>query len=132
MSFPSYVRLVEVGPCDGLQNEKQPISVADKVALIDALSDSGLSYIEAGSFVSPKWVPQMAGSAEVFDQIQRANSITYAAFTPNMQGFSAAMESGGREIAVFAAASEAFSQKNINCSISDSLKRFKPVMEAAK
>lgn len=132
MSFPSQVRLVEVGPRDGLQNEKQPISVADKVALINALSDSGLSYIEAGSFVSPKWVPQMAGSAEVFEQIKRSDSITYAALTPNMQGFEAAMAAGVKEVAVFAAASESFSQKNINCSISESLKRFEPVMEAAK
>ncbi|MDM1706763.1 hydroxymethylglutaryl-CoA lyase [Thiopseudomonas alkaliphila] len=132
MSFPSHVRLVEVGPRDGLQNEKQPISVADKVALIDALSDSGLAYIEAGSFVSPKWVPQMAGSADVFAQIQSTDRVTYAALTPNMQGFEAAMTAGVREVAVFAAASESFSQKNINCSISDSLKRFEPVMEAAK
>ena len=132
MSFPSQVRLVEVGPRDGLQNEKQPISVADKVALINALSDSGLSYIEAGSFVSPKWVPQMAGSAEVFEQIKRSDSITYAALTPNMQGFEAAMAAGVKEVAVFAAASESFSQKNINCSISESLQRFEPVMEAAK
>ncbi len=132
MSFPSQVRLVEVGPRDGLQNEKQPISVADKVALIDALSGSGLSYIEAGSFVSPKWVPQMAGSTEVFGQIQRADTITYAALTPNMQGFEAAMAAGVKEVAVFAAASESFSQKNINCSISDSLKRFEPLMDAAK
>lgn len=132
MSFPTNVRIVEVGPRDGLQNEKQPISVADKVALIDALSDSGLSYIEAGSFVSPKWVPQMAGSTEVFEQIQRSDSTTYAALTPNMQGFAAALAAGVKEVAVFAAASEAFSQKNINCSISDSLKRFEPVMVAAK
>jgi len=132
MSFPSHVRIVEVGPRDGLQNEKQPISVADKVALINALSNSGLSYIEAGSFVSPKWVPQMAGSAEVFEQIKRSDSITYAALTPNMQGFEAAMAAGVKEVAVFAAASESFSQKNINCSISESLQRFEPVMEAAK
>lgn len=132
MSFPSHVRLVEVGPRDGLQNEKQPISVTDKVALIDALSSSGLSYIEAGSFVSPKWVPQMAGSAEVFEHIQRTDAITYAALTPNMQGFEAAMAAGVKEVAVFAAASESFSQKNINCSISDSLKRFEPLMDAAK
>lgn len=132
MSFPLHVRLVEVGPRDGLQNEKQPISVADKVALINALSDSGLSYIEAGSFVSPKWVPQMAGSAEVFEQIKRSDSITYAALTPNMQGFEAAIAAGVKEVAVFAAASESFSQKNINCSISESLQRFEPVMQAAK
>ena len=132
MSLPSQVRLVEVGPRDGLQNEKQPLSVADKVALINALSDSGLSYIEAGSFVSPKWVPQVAGSDEVYAQIQRSDSTTYAALTPNMQGFEAAMAAGVKEIAVFGAASESFSQKNINCSISESLRRFEPIMVAAK
>ncbi|MCK9535806.1 MAG: hydroxymethylglutaryl-CoA lyase [Pseudomonas sp.] len=132
MSFPAHVRLVEVGPRDGLQNEKQPISIADKVALINALSDSGLSSIEAGSFVSPKWVPQMAGSAEVFAQIQRAESVTYAALTPNMQGFEAALAAGVKEVAVFAAASESFSQKNINCSISQSLTRFEPLLAAAQ
>lgn len=132
MSFPSHVRIVEVGPRDGLQNEQQPISVADKVTLIDKLSETGLSYIEAGSFVSPKWVPQMAGSAEVFQQIQSADHITYAALTPNMQGFEAALQAGVTEVAVFAAASESFSQKNINCSIADSLKRFEPVLAAAK
>lgn len=132
MSTPTSVRIVEVGPRDGLQNEQQPISIADKVALIDALSNSGLNYIEAGSFVSPKWVPQMAGSTEVFAGIQRKPGITYAALTPNMQGFEAAMAAGVEEVAVFAAASESFSQKNINCSISDSLQRFAPVMEAAR
>lgn len=132
MSFPAHVRLVEVGPRDGLQNEKQPISIADKVALINALSDSGLSSIEAGSFVSPKWVPQMAGSAEVFAQIQRAESVTYAALTPNMQGFEAALAACVKEVAVFAAASESFSQKNINCSISQSLTRFEPLLAAAQ
>lgn len=132
MSFPSQVRLVEVGPRDGLQNEKKPICIADKVALINALSDSGLSYIEAGSFVSPKWVPQMAGSAEVFAEIKQSDEITYAALTPNMHGFEAALAAGVKEIAVFAAASETFSKKNINCSISESLQRFEPVMEAAK
>jgi hydroxymethylglutaryl-CoA lyase len=132
MSFPAYERLVEVGPRDGLQNEKQPISVADKVALNNALSNSGLSSIEAGSFVSPKWVPQMAGSAEVFAQIQRADSVTYTALTPNMQGFEAALTAGVKDVAVFAAASESFSQKNINCSISESLKRFEPLLAAAQ
>ncbi|MFT0213824.1 hydroxymethylglutaryl-CoA lyase [Pseudomonas sp. F1_0610] len=132
MSLPSHVRIVEVGPRDGLQNEKQPISVADKVTLIEKLSQTGLSYIEAGSFVSPKWVPQMAGSAEVFQHIQSADHITYAALTPNMQGFEAAMQAGVSEVAVFAAASESFSQKNINCSIADSLIRFQPVLAAAK
>ena len=132
MSLPSHVRLVEVGPRDGLQNEKQPISVADKVRLVDDLSAAGLSYIEVGSFVSPKWVPQMAGSAEVFAQIRQQPGITYAALTPNLKGFEGALAAEVREVAVFAAASEAFSQKNINCSISESLARFGPVMEAAK
>ena len=132
MSLPSFVRLVEVGPRDGLQNEAQPISVADKVQLVDALSASGLSYIEVGSFVSPKWVPQMAGSAEVFAQIQRKPGVTYGALAPNLRGFEDALAAGVKEVAVFAAASEAFSQRNINCSISESLERFAPIMAAAK
>lgn len=132
MNLPHHVRLVEVGPRDGLQNEKQPISVADKVRLVDELSAAGLGYIEAGSFVSPKWVPQMAGSTEVFAQIQRKAGVVYGALTPNMQGFEAAVAAGVKEVAVFAAASESFSQKNINCSISDSLQRFVPIMNAAK
>jgi hydroxymethylglutaryl-CoA lyase len=132
MPLPSHVRLVEVGPRDGLQNEKQAISVAAKVALVDQLSAAGLGYIEVGSFVSPKWVPQMAGSAEVFAQIQRLPGVTYGALTPNLKGLEAAIEAGVTEVAVFAAASEAFSQKNINCSIADSLARFQPVMALAK
>lgn len=132
MSLPSHVRLVEVGPRDGLQNEAQPISVADKVQLVDALSAAGLSYIEVGSFVSPKWVPQMAGSAEVFAQIQRKAGVTYGALAPNLRGFEDALAAGVKEVAVFAAASEAFSQRNINCSISESLERFAPIMAAAK
>ena len=132
MNLPHHVRLVEVGPRDGLQNEKQPISVDDKVRLTNDLSGAGLSYIEVGSFVSPKWVPQMAGSAEVFAQIQRKPGVVYGALTPNLKGFEAAVEAGVKEVAVFAAASEAFSQKNINCSIAESLERFVPVMEAAK
>ncbi|UTW07816.1 hydroxymethylglutaryl-CoA lyase [Pseudomonas benzenivorans] len=132
MSLPTHVRLVEVGPRDGLQNEKQPISVADKVRLVDDLSDAGLSYIEVGSFVSPKWVPQMAGSREVFAGIQQRPGVTYAALTPNMKGFEAALEAGVKEVAVFAAASEAFSQKNINCSIGESLQRFLPLLDAAR
>ncbi|AIB37254.1 MULTISPECIES: hydroxymethylglutaryl-CoA lyase [Pseudomonas] len=132
MSLPSHVRLVEVGPRDGLQNEAQPISVSDKVRLVDALSAAGLSYIEVGSFVSPKWVPQMAGSAEVFAQIQRKPGVTYGALAPNLRGFEDAVSAGVKEVAVFAAASEAFSQRNINCSISESLERFAPIMAAAK
>ena len=132
MNLPQHVRLVEVGPRDGLQNEKQPISVADKVRLSDDLTAAGLSYIEVGSFVSPKWVPQMAGSAEVFAGIKQKPGVVYGALTPNLKGFEAAVEAGVKEVAVFAAASEAFSQKNINCSIAESLERFVPVMEAAK
>jgi hydroxymethylglutaryl-CoA lyase len=132
MDLPQQVRVVEVGPRDGLQNERQPISIADKVRLIDDLSAAGLSYIEFGSFVSPQWVPQMAGSAEVFAGIQQRPGVTYGALVPNLKGFEAAMQAGVREVAVFAAASEAFSQKNINCSIAESLARFAPVLEAAK
>ncbi len=132
MSLPHKVRLVEVGPRDGLQNEKQPIGVADKVRLVDDLSAAGLAYVEVGSFVSPKWVPQMAGSAEVFAAIQRRPGVTYAALTPNLKGLEAALEAGVEEVAVFAAASEAFSQRNINCSIAESLARFAPVMELAR
>lgn len=132
MTTPRFVRLVEVGPRDGLQNERQAISVADKVRLVDDLTEAGLSYIEAGSFVSPKWVPQMAGSAEVFEQIHRKPGVIYSALTPNMQGFEAAIEAGVREVAVFAAASESFSLKNINCTIAKSLERFVPIMDAAK
>lgn len=131
MSLPSYVRLVEVGPRDGLQNEASPISVEAKVRLVDDLSAAGLSCIEAGSFVSPKWVPQMAGSADVFSRIARRDGVIYSALTPNLRGFEEAMAAGVGEVAVFAAASEAFSKRNINCSISESLERFAPIMAAA-
>ncbi|KMM99832.1 hydroxymethylglutaryl-CoA lyase [Pseudomonas psychrophila] len=132
MTLPTHVRLIEVGPRDGLQNEALPISVADKVQLVDALTDAGLDYIEVGSFVSPKWVPQMAGSAEVFAQIRRKPGVVYGALAPNMRGFEDAVAAGVKEVAVFAAASEAFSQRNINCSISESLARFVPIIEAAQ
>lgn len=132
MTLPTHVRLIEVGPRDGLQNEARPISVADKVQLVDALTDAGLGYIEAGSFVSPKWVPQMAGSAEVFARIQRNPGVVYGALAPNLRGFEDAVAAGVKEVAVFAAASEAFSQRNINCSISESLARFVPLIEAAR
>ena len=132
MTLPTHVRLIEVGPRDGLQNEALPISVADKVQLVDALTDAGLGYIEVGSFVSPKWVPQMAGSAEVFAQIRRKPGVVYGALAPNKRGFEDAVAAGVKEVAVFAAASEAFSQRNINCSISESLARFVPIIEAAK
>ena len=131
MSLPQQVRLVEVGPRDGLQNEKQPIAVADKVRLVDDLTTSGLRFIETGSFVSPKWVPQMAGSTEVFDGISRRPGVVYSALIPNLQGFEAALTAGADEVAVFAAASESFSQKNINCSIAESLARFEPLLAAA-
>ncbi|SEQ70978.1 hydroxymethylglutaryl-CoA lyase [Azotobacter beijerinckii] len=132
MTLPQHVRLVEVGPRDGLQNEKQPIGVADKVRLVDDLTVAGLEYVEVGSFVSPAWVPQMAGSAEVFAGIRRQPGVVYAALTPNMKGFEAAMAAGVEEVAVFAAASEAFSRKNLNCSIAESLARFVPVLDAAR
>lgn len=132
MSLPKHVRLIEVGPRDGLQNEKQPITVADKVRLVNDLSAAGLTYIEVGSFVSPKWVPQMVGSADVFAQIHQKPGVTYAALTPNLRGLEAAIEAGVSEVAVFGAASEAFSRKNINCSIDESLARFAPLMEVAR
>ena len=127
-----FVTIFEVGPRDGLQNEKQPLGVTDKVSLIDELSQTGLKKIEAGSFVSPKWVPQMASTTEVLDGIQRQKGIAYTALTPNFKGFEGALAAGVDEIAIFGAASESFSQKNINCSISESIERFKPVIEAAK
>lgn len=132
MPLPTTVRLVEVGPRDGLQNEAQPISVADKLRLVDDLTAAGLSYVEVGSFVSPKWVPQMAGSAEVFAGIRQQAGVTYAALAPNLRGFEDALAAQVKEVAVFAAASEAFSQRNINCSISESLQRFVPIMDAAR
>jgi hydroxymethylglutaryl-CoA lyase len=131
MNLPSSVQIVEVGPRDGLQNEKQPITTDTKVELIHQLTEAGVSYIEAGSFVNPKWVPQMAGSEEVFQQIARKDGVTYAALTPNMQGYQRAVDSGVSEVAIFAAVSEAFSHKNINCSVAESIKRFSPIMTAA-
>lgn len=125
------ITLYEVGPRDGLQNETGIIELADKVELVNRLSQTGLNKIEAGSFVSPKWVPQMASSADVFNHIKRIDSICYSALTPNMIGLDSALQSNVDEIAVFAAASESFSQKNINCSIDESLARFVPVIEKA-
>ncbi|WP_286262435.1 hydroxymethylglutaryl-CoA lyase [Thalassotalea atypica] len=130
--LPSSVKIVEVGPRDGLQNEKQFIEAIDKIALIDQLTNAGLGYVESGSFVSPKWVPQMSTSADVFAGITQGNNVTYAALTPNMKGFEAALAAGVKEVAIFGAASESFSQKNINCSIDESLERFLPIMNAAK
>ena len=131
MNYPPSVKIVEVGPRDGLQNEKTSLDTETRVQLITQLADAGLSYIEAGSFVSPKWVPQMAGSDKVFQQLPVDTATTYAALTPNMQGLERALQCGVREVAVFAAASEGFSQKNINCSIAESIERFKPVAREA-
>ncbi|MGH6940694.1 hydroxymethylglutaryl-CoA lyase [Hypericibacter sp.] len=130
--LPKSVRMVEVGPRDGLQNEMKPVPAATKIALIDKLSASGLSVIEAGAFVSPKWVPQMADSAEVLAGIRRLPGRRYPVLVPNLKGYEAAAAAQVDEIAVFAAASESFSQKNINCSIAESIERFRPVTEAAK
>ena len=130
--MPKHVKIVEVGPRDGLQNETKPINARTKITLIEKLADAGLSYIESGSFVSPKWVPQMATSTEVFEKLKRKSSVTYAALTPNIYGFESAMAVNVNEVAIFGAASESFSQKNINCSIEESLQRFIPIMHAAK
>ncbi|MEP5719380.1 MAG: hydroxymethylglutaryl-CoA lyase, partial [Alphaproteobacteria bacterium] len=126
------VTIYEVGPRDGLQNEKRLIPAADKVRLIDLLAEAGFTKIEATSFVSPKWVPQLADAAEVMAAITRRPGVIYAALTPNMKGYEGARAAKVDEVAVFAAASEAFSQKNINCSIDESLERFRPVAEAAR
>lgn len=131
-NLPSRVRIVEVGPRDGLQNEPTPIATATKVSLIHQLVDAGLTYIEAGSFVNPKWVPQMADSAEVFESLTQNAGVTYAALVPNLKGAERAIGSGANELAIFAAASEAFSQKNINCSIEESLNRFEEVIALAR
>ncbi|MGR3322411.1 MAG: hydroxymethylglutaryl-CoA lyase [Pseudooceanicola sp.] len=125
------IEIFEVGPRDGLQNEKRPIPVAEKVALVDCLSGAGFAHIECASFVSPKWVPQMAGSGEVLRRIRRAPGVRYTALTPNLRGFEDAVDAGADEVAIFASASEGFSRANINCSIEESLERFRPVAEAA-
>lgn len=130
--LPKSVKIVEVGPRDGLQNEHGLVPLAAKVALVEQLADAGCSVIETGSFVSPKWVPQMADSAAVFQQIKRKNNVRYTALTPNLRGLEAAIEAQVNEVAIFGAASEAFSQKNINCSIAESLERFLPVIELAQ
>ena len=133
MAFPKQVRLVEMSPRDGLQNEPGPvIDTAIKTGLIDRLADCGLNHIESASFVSPKWVPQMGDAAEVMAGIKRKAGVRYSVLTPNLSGFENALAAGVDEVAVFGAASESFSQKNINCSIAESLERFLPVMEAAK
>ena len=131
MSLPSHVQLIDVGPRDGLQNEKQAVPAAIKVELVHRLQDAGLKEIEVTSFVSPKWVPQMADNAEVMAGIKRQAGVRYSVLTPNLQGFEAALKSTPDEIVVFGSASEAFSQKNINCSIAVSIERFAPVVQAA-
>ncbi|MFZ4745100.1 MAG: hydroxymethylglutaryl-CoA lyase, partial [Limnohabitans sp.] len=128
MNLPSHVNILEVGPRDGLQNEKQPVPAAIKVELVHRLQEAGFTQIEVTSFVSPKWVPQMADNAQVMAGIQRKPGVRYSVLTPNMQGLEAALASQPDEIVVFGAASEAFSQKNINCSISESMERFRPVV----
>ncbi|MDQ0505716.1 hydroxymethylglutaryl-CoA lyase [Xanthobacter agilis] len=132
MGRASYVRIVDVGPRDGLQNEPGLVPVEAKVALIDALGAAGLPAIESGSFVSPKWVPQMADTAAVLARIQRREGVRYPVLTPNLKGLELAITAGVSEVAVFAAASEAFSLKNINCTIAQSLQRFAPVMDLAR
>jgi hydroxymethylglutaryl-CoA lyase len=130
--LPQAVRIVEVGPRDGLQNEKREVPTKVKLELIERLADAGLPAVEATAFVSPKWVPQMADHTEVLEGIRRKPGVSYPVLTPNLKGFQAAHAAGAREVAIFGAASEAFSQKNINCSIAESLERFRPVAEAAQ
>ncbi|XP_055979300.1 hydroxymethylglutaryl-CoA lyase, mitochondrial isoform X2 [Sorex fumeus] len=131
-AFPSRVKIVEVGPRDGLQNEKNIVPTAVKIKLIDMLSEAGLPVIEATSFVSPKWVPQMADNAEVFKGIQKFPGINYPVLTPNFKGFQAAVAAGAKEVSIFGAASELFTKKNINCSIDESLQRFDEILKAAQ
>lgn len=132
MKYPESVRIVEVGPRDGLQNEPLPIFSDDKIELIQRLTQAGISHIEVGSFVSATWVPQMADSLAVMQGIERLENVRYAALTPNKRGFDKAIEARASEVAIFAAVSESFSQKNINCSIAESLQRFEEIMIAAK
>ncbi len=131
MTLPNYVKLIDVGPRDGLQNEKQMVPAAVKIELVHRLQDAGVCQIEVTSFVSPKWVPQMADNAQVMAGIARKKGVRYSVLTPNLQGFEAALKSQPDEVVVFAAASEAFSQRNINCSIAQSIERFRPVVQAA-
>ncbi|TFY99505.1 hydroxymethylglutaryl-CoA lyase [Ramlibacter rhizophilus] len=132
MQLPSRVKLVDVGPRDGLQNEKQPVPAPVKIELVHRLQRAGLREIEVTSFVSPKWVPQMADAAEVMAGIERRAGVRYSVLTPNLKGFEAALTTRPDEVVVFGAASEAFSQRNINCSIAESIERFAPVVEAAR
>ena len=131
MSYPAAVRVVEVGPRDGLHNEAAAVPVEVRAALIEALADAGLTSIEAGSFVSPRWVPQMADTAEVLARLRPRPDVSYPVLVPNLAGLERALASGAREVAVFGAASEAFSQRNVNCSVAESLDRFAPVAERA-
>lgn len=131
MPQPKFVRVCEVGPRDGLQNEKQSLSLEVKVSLIEQLVNAGISHTEAGSFVNPKWVPQMADSEAVFKLLERVENVTYAALTPNLQGYERAIAVHASEVAVFTAASEGFSQKNTNCTIAESLKRIQPILKRA-
>jgi len=128
---PSKVNIIEVGPRDGLQNEKQVVPSAIKIELIERLAEAGLRAIEATAFVSPKWVPQMGDNAAVMQGIKRRTGTVYPVLVPNLQGFDAAIQAGATEVAIFAAASESFSRKNINCSITESLKRFEPILSSA-
>lgn len=132
MALPKHVKIFEVGPRDGLQNEAQQVPAEIKIGLIERLADAGIPVIESASFVSPKWVPQMATSAEVLKGIKRKPGVIYSALTPNMKGLEGAIEAQASEVAVFGAASESFTQKNINCSIAESIERFTPVLDAAK
>ena len=132
MDVPRQVRIVEVGPRDGLQNEAQNVPTEAKVAFIGMLADAGLRTIEATAFVSPKWVPQMADHAELMRLLPRREGVVFPVLVPNLRGFEAALAAGATEVAVFAAASETFSQRNINCSITESLERFAPVFDAAR
>ncbi len=132
MVLPRRVKMVEVGPRDGLQNEPETVPTALKIELIERLAEAGLPVVEAGAFVSPNWVPQMADTAEVLAALARRPGVSYPVLVPNMKGFEAARRAGVEEIAVFGAASESFSQRNINCSIAESLERFRPVAEAAR
>ena len=132
MSFPERVKIVEVGPRDGLQNESETVPAEIKVKLIEMLVDAGLPVVESGAFVSPKWVPQMATSAEVFKQINRRNGISYPMLVPNLKGLELAQAAGVQEVALFAAATETFSQKNTNCSIAESIDRFDAVIVEAQ
>ena len=130
--IPEKIQIVEVGPRDGLQNEKEWVPTETKISLIEKLADAGLTKIEATSFVSPKWVPQLKDAHEVFTGIKRIAGVSYPVLTPNMKGFERALEADAKEIAVFSAASETFTQKNTNCSIEESINRFRPVLEEAQ